>query len=167
MSTTHYSNAQNIQELTENASSWAKRIMEECKGRRKLYPILCYRGMSGIASATAIAMQLHQQDPLFKFGMVYVRKEDEDSHGSDLEMTGISDVPDVKRRVLVFVDDFICAGYTKRAVLDAIVKMSKTTNTYQKMKYALIHGMKPAKGEDSLDFVLKALTNGQSCFPRR
>jgi len=160
MASSHYSKAQNISELNFNCAAWATHIMKMCnKRRRNWFPILCYRGMSGIASATAVAMQMHLKDPEFAFGMVYVRKEDEDSHGSDLEMNGIEDVPEGKRRVLVFVDDFICGGTTRRHCMHAITKMMDTDSDWFKSKYAMIIGLKPVGRDSKLKFVLVVLTN--------
>lgn len=160
MASSHYSKAQEIQQLHENSAGWAKHIIKMCREhRRRWYPILCYRGMSGVASATAVAMHLHIQDPGFMFGMVYVRKSHENSHGGDLEMTGIEDVPDGAKRVLVFVDDFVCSGDTRTTCMGAIMEAVESTSFRSQYSYSLVKDLKPVRGSKRLEFVLDVLTN--------
>ena len=119
----HYSNVQQPALLQAKADLWAKWLMRECKARGKgqtVAPILVYTGLSGIGSATALSMRLASlSGNRFKFGMIYVRKPNERSHGSKIE-TQLDEIGDMPVK-LFFVDDFISAGYTfTRTMLTAI-----------------------------------------------
>lgn len=110
---THYSNVQNPESLQRRAKAWADEVIKECKSKvtdkQNLFPVFVYRGMSGIGSATGLMLALYNIDPEFKFGMVYVRKEEEQSHGSRIEYQMDSHDGDMRKR-FYFVDDFICSG---------------------------------------------------------
>lgn len=92
----HYSLAQKPAQLSE----WAKAICEDIINRKITNPVLVYSGMSGISSATAISLTLHALG--YQHGMVYIRKQNEVSHGQSVEWENIG-----KDRTYIFVDDFL------------------------------------------------------------
>lgn len=112
---THYNDglSQHMTRLSEVAMKRAKELVSDFNPKKGKYkgfsPLIAYSGMSGISMATAVAMMLRLKHPKFKFGMVYVRKDDEKSHGRPVEFV-ISD--DVAQYMLVFADDFISSGTT-------------------------------------------------------
>lgn len=111
----HYSNAMKTESLTEWAECAARKISED-EDIKEYTPVLAYRGMSGIASATALSIALHGIG--IEFEMFYVRKEGEKSHGESYEM---SFFPSANQRFLIiFVDDFIVTGDTYHGVIDKV-----------------------------------------------
>lgn len=121
---THYSLALQPVLLLARADIWAKELIGKCKkgrAKQKKIPILCYSGMSGVAAATALALALHTLNPKFKFHMAYVRKKHEDSHGNSVEhdLEHQTDT-DWDESFLVFVDDFICSGDSRRYVVEKV-----------------------------------------------
>ena len=93
-----------------------ERRKEEIKYGR---PVLCYTGLSGIALATALSLELVRKYPRFKFDMVNVRKPGDKNHGHAIECTNASlDDGDY----LVFVDDFIDEGKTLRRMKRVLSK---------------------------------------------
>lgn len=114
--TTHYSKAQN----PSNLYPWAREAARELivwAEENNYCPILCYSGMSGISTATAISIALYIKKPSFSFGMVYVRKAEEESHGNSTEYN----IPyNTSKKVMVFVDDFVATGTTFERVKEAI-----------------------------------------------
>lgn len=111
---THYSDSQNILELRKTVSFLADTIQKDFgpKGRCSSYvPLFIYRGMSGVSYVTALVLELMNRDREFFHGMVYVRKEGEKSHGISVEYNA-GYLPEGKKYLLVFVDDFIDEGNT-------------------------------------------------------
>lgn len=100
---THYSHFQD-----KRGFKWARQIAAKLLLK---YPEshsfnLVYTGMSGISGATLIMSHILNKKPTYKFGMLYVRKIGEDSHGSPIER-GFEPNTDA---VNIFVDDFISSG---------------------------------------------------------
>lgn len=108
----HYSLAQKPKQLLK----WAENIAIDIYLREIQYPVLVYRGMSGISAATALSLQLHILG--IDHGMVYVRKDEEQSHGRLIEREPFNNDYDP---TFIFVDDFVSSGATK---LDCIRKIS-------------------------------------------
>jgi hypothetical protein len=114
----HYSNAQDVGALRDSANAMVRSLMarvEELsveKGRN-VVPILYYRGYSGAALATAILLTAPERFADY-LTMVYVRKENEDSHGDKIEyhVGEAARVSGPKVLMPVFVDDFISSGET-------------------------------------------------------
>ncbi len=108
MNNTHYSLAFKPTELRRWAVREAKRLANLFVNTKGL-PVLVYTGLSGISTATALALELDQYQ--VKFAMAYVRKGRENSHGCDLEYTN-----NLARGeyYMVFVDDFVSMGDTTR-----------------------------------------------------
>ena len=101
---THYSLAQN----TKMLKVWAARMSLSVLDRGIYQPVLVYSGMSGIAAATALSIALDNIG--VQFGMIYVRKENEKSHGHVTEY----EIPEgFDSCTYIFVDDFICEGDTR------------------------------------------------------
>ena len=113
----HYSKAQSPKEMYSFAKKAAKALIEWAD-KNNYHPVLCYSGMSGIATATAISIALHNKRPSFEYGMIYVRKENEKSHGFRTEMANAD------CGVLVFVDDFIDSGDTMKYVCAKVSECS-------------------------------------------
>lgn len=117
---THYSKAQDPAHM----SSWAQRaaiqLVEMWKGKELRVPVLLYSGMSGVASATALSLELAVRD--IKFGMMYVRKVGEQSHGMAVEhyLPPVLEDEGFKRYEPVFVDDFTACGDTMRYCLKVL-----------------------------------------------
>lgn len=116
----HYSSAQNPEILIPQARGWAEWFIEKYK-KSKRFPVIVYTGMSGIASATALSMQIYATDPNFRFGMIYVRKPNEKSHGSRIERQ-FDKKMDGQKNQYIFVDDFICSGASMARCLVEIYK---------------------------------------------
>lgn len=120
----HYSHAQRPEKLFYNCRLIADQIIEKWMNSEEHYPVLVYQGMSGVASATALSYMLVEAAkeyrtatefaPNFRFGMLYVRKLEEISHGEKVEYDNvfIGDQETHKKPVFIFVDDFISSGYT-------------------------------------------------------
>jgi len=134
----HYSLAQKPAAL----SKWAREIVKSFEFNEIKDPVLVYRGMSGIACATALSLAL--QEKKINCSMIYVRKPEEISHGNPIEFYGegcIANEYCSKELVsisgtLVFVDDFIVEGATKEACWEAI--KSYTSNQF--FEYGALHG---------------------------
>lgn len=106
----HYSYAQSLTHLREWAEQVAKQMIDPMCGQMGF--LLCYQGMSGVGTATALGLALEGRGATV--GMVYVRKHNEQSHGSRTAEVSIDKLLDriVHRVELVFVDDFVCTGET-------------------------------------------------------
>lgn len=113
----HYSKAQEIGALNEWAEVAAKEVFKQVrKIDKKAKPLLIYRGMSGIATSTALASAMYRLKGMQDFGMMYVRKKEEKSHGSRVEHSY-----NYKHKyVIVFVDDFVTSGDTRSATLQEV-----------------------------------------------
>lgn len=81
------------------------------------YPILIYRGMSGTTAATAIAVSIPEEHH-HNFGMVYVRKKNENSHGQKIEYSSLD--PANREIVWVLCDDFISSGKTALEIIKEV-----------------------------------------------
>ena len=115
----HYSHAQTPLALTKWSRAMAK-VLTKHYNKGSVIPVFVYTGLSGIATATALMMALSAQKDGIVFGMMYVRKDGEDSHGQKIEVNMSEntnlDIHDIKQydknHEFVFVDDFICKGET-------------------------------------------------------
>lgn len=128
MNTTHYSNSQK----PKHVNDWAYNCAIGLKDRlgTETIPIFVYRGMSGIAAATALSISyylLTGQTP----GMIYVRKKNEKSHGYPVEYQ-IDFFPD-RQYVFVFVDDFVKSGTTRREAFKEIFNWVRKDYRYTKI----------------------------------
>ena len=113
---THYSHAQDGHILMR----WAKektRILKDLDVDQGQV-VLCYTGMSGVAYATALMLELTSAGVLHK--MCYIRKPDEKTHGRPVERSELLFVDDGD--TYVFVDDFIESGATLRYVGECLDK---------------------------------------------
>jgi len=124
---THYGISMNAVDLRKWADQTAKDIVFTCEAR-KVTPIFLYSGMSGIASATALMLSLPSD---FQYGMAYVRKDNEDSHGCAVELAFVDGPPTPNKCIFVFVDDFVCSGNTfaftfRKYMLRFSVEIKKT-----------------------------------------
>ena len=109
----HYSYAMATDQLVEWAKDVATALPLKLSGAK---PIFAYRGMSGVAHATALSIAYYgEHGPAY--GMIYVRKRDETPHGLYVE-TSLKAVR-CTRSCLVFVDDFVASGATMRSVVEA------------------------------------------------
>lgn len=140
----HYSPAQKHQTLADFAragADWIMDVFPQLKNKLDTrhqyadgYPVLVYRGMSGVACATALAQQLWGAYGV-DIAMCYVRKPEETSHGNSIE-TEISwahhrrSGEETLTFVPVFVDDFVSGGKTRIASIEgaqAYLKLDLTT----------------------------------------
>jgi adenine/guanine phosphoribosyltransferase-like PRPP-binding protein len=113
MRTSHYSLSLSPAELGNAAYRMADEVISLLAAHE--VPILIYRGMSGVAAATALSLALHARGRAC--GMIYVRKPNEYCHGREdyeraLPALGMDKVP-----VMVFVDDFCSSGRTRRETI--------------------------------------------------
>lgn len=126
----HYSLAHSPVSL----SKWSRAIAKELAARygegSTRYPVFCYRGLSGTATATALMLALNSCRA-FKspYAMMYSRKETEESHGDALaEFTFIGQTPPAELTPeFVFVDDAISSGATMAECANAFQRHFQTT----------------------------------------
>ena len=120
MRSSHYSKAHEPRLLSDWAEIKAGAIIAAFNATpvsKRQPPLLCYSGMSGIAHATALSIALYRVSPRFRFGMAYVRKSGEKSHGITVESRTQGDYTKYKP---IFVDDFIDTGKTFKRVKQMI-----------------------------------------------
>ena len=116
---THYSPTQSLLRLAALAEEGADLLTEA--GLTTNETVLVYRGMSGVSFATAVGLALNARSALSRdkqVGFAYIRKDNEESHGSDIEHLG--QVGSWKN--FVFIDDFISSGRTFRACRDKMIE---------------------------------------------
>lgn len=131
---THYSHALSPKEMSASATEGAKRI-RQLMTEKQGHVAFVFRGLSGTAFASAVALKLFDN-----FGvdatMIYVRKNNENSHGAPVER------PFEKEdaaTVFVVVDDFVATGDTVRECqkgLDGYITLRDGTKP--KISYALL-----------------------------
>jgi adenine/guanine phosphoribosyltransferase-like PRPP-binding protein len=110
---THYSFGQRPELMHEWARDTAKLVRKFARSKKTKSVVLCYTGMSGISHAVALSLALYRlPKSKLEVGMVYVRKDNETSHGREVEVSeGITE-----NDVFIFVDDFVASGSTYRNV---------------------------------------------------
>lgn len=127
MGTEHYSLAQRPAELYNWANDSAKKLVKGMESDFKgLTPVLVYAGLSGISHATALSMVLHKRTPHFMF---YRRKKHERAHGNERWEHNIpspdwrlQEATNIEGLFLVFVDDLVSSGITKKRCLTGVVE---------------------------------------------
>lgn len=130
----HYSLAHKTQDLIRYTESAVDSILAFQKGKRsKVIPLIMYSGFSGSALGIAIAIQYYKQTKQVLHQM-YVRKINEESHGSHIETDSYDLLYDVfrhnkkltgipKQKILpIFVDDFTDTGATRKYVVKEVSK---------------------------------------------
>lgn len=136
----HYGKSMRPDRLARSAKNMAEQIEAKLFGPEvpeRIYPVLIYTGMSGVATATAIAM--HLTDYADRFGMMYVRKENETSHGSSVEYSVAETLHSKQLEpVFIFVDDFIQGGMTAARVISKISQHLKIKIDPDMMFYGLV-----------------------------
>lgn len=98
------------------------------------YPILIYRGMSGTTTATAIAVNIPEEHRK-SFGMVYIRKKNEKSHGNRVEYSYLD--PADREVVWVVCDDFISSGTTALEILKVVSQYFDMEIPMDSVRFAL------------------------------
>lgn len=115
----HYSLAFQPEEMIKNTNSAADYV-QKVGG----VPVLLYSGMSGVAHATALQLELHRRS--VKVFMAYIRKPYEESHGSRVQTdipysySSQRDKDAFRDNVVFFVDDFVASGATRDRCLKAL-----------------------------------------------
>lgn len=129
---THYGSSMRPEILMDEALSIIEHLAKRFSKNDKL--ILFYSGMSGTASASALVTLnafLKKRDdinlPVIS-GMVYVRKENEDSHGNKIEVSIVENFDNTDRLIPIFIDDFVCYGRTFLYVKKQVAKFVKKNN---------------------------------------
>lgn len=122
-SSTHYSGTAQNPRTRKLWSEKAARFIEAWCSNDE-YPVLCYRGMSGVAAATALQSVLYDRG--VSAGMFYVRKPDEESHGLSVERYVRYDK---LTPCFIMVDDFVDSGDTYLAIIEKINKHYPVTET--------------------------------------
>lgn len=124
---THYGASMRPQKLTVQAATMARELTEQFFGANDKI-VLFYSGMSGVASATALTTVMscvtEGPNPAIS-AMVYVRKDQEVSHGGPVEISIIEEFSESDRIIPVFIDDFVCEGRTFRYVKKRVAKYVK------------------------------------------
>lgn len=155
ISRSHYGASMNARYMTQWGKKIARRVGQLIDNG--MYPILCYRGMSGISAANAIAYNMPPKHDE-QYAMVYVRKKEEQSHGAPIEYTTIN--PNNKKVVWIFCDDFICTG---TSLLETLKSVSERFGVVplDRVLYALSLGEEKVKLASALIYKLHdAITNG-------
>lgn len=116
----HYSLAFNVNAM----GRWARKAVDvlhtEIKSER--VPLFIYQGFSGIAHGQAVARVWHRKHGA-GYGQMYVRKYEENSHGADVEFClPARDSRLVEPYALVFVDDFVDSGATRKRVVHEVAE---------------------------------------------
>lgn len=118
---THYSCALDPVELSSFADSTADTLIAllETEGIAMSRVFLAYRGLSGIALATALSLSILKKTNV-AVGMTCVRKPPDylNSHGYAIEKSADYG----ENSYIVFVDDFISSGATLKEIHDKIHK---------------------------------------------
>ena len=99
-----YGTHDNIRDMMRHVSSAVAKLAPHLNK----FDSIAVRGTSGLLIGPTVALQLGKP-------LVIVRKDTETAHSSSL----VEQIGDMGHRVL-FLDDFISTGDTRRAVLDAI-----------------------------------------------
>ena len=115
---THYSQAMNpayMRNWAEIEGTELITYMDSLPYKDRYYPVLFYRGMSGVSHASWLSAFLLGK---LEHGQLYIRKKKEVSNGVDVEQS--LSIHSHTNIVLVFVDDFICSGDTLMTCLKKI-----------------------------------------------
>ena len=128
----HYSQSFN----PELMKAWAKKAAwavnfkknEDFPGNRI---VLVYTGMSGVAHGMYLSAALHRNN--VKHEHLYVRKAHEKSHGRKVESSLFDDYRNNKY-VLVFVDDYIFGGTTRKSCITTV--FADTSMKENKIKFS-------------------------------
>jgi len=124
----HYGPSMKAKRLRAWSEIAARRLVQYCTAESKI-PVLMYRGMSGVAAATALSLQIPEN---FRFIMAYVRKPEEESHGKPVQWADSHQKIDEedegepyeqKDCIFVVVDDFISSGDTVCAIINGVQKL--------------------------------------------
>jgi hypothetical protein len=109
----HYSVALRPAALCEWANLIALRLSNHYSRLKTIRPCFTFRGLSGIGTATGLCFAISQLPKPFSYGMMYVRKPNEISHGDKVhvEYTNCENISRPSWE-FVFVDDFILSGET-------------------------------------------------------
>ena len=134
----HYSNCFDIDLMLERSKEHAKDLVEV--PLNDYHIILVYSGMSGVNHATYLAIALNELH--IPFSQIYVRKEHEKAHGRDIEYSDIEFKVTSKRRLFVFVDDFIDSGKTLHYITSALVRNTKQNDLITTALFNLKSGNK-------------------------
>ena len=128
----HYSGAMNPGAMIEWAYKEAVRLKELFEtNKNRGFPVLVYSGMSGINHAAYLSRSLFELG--IEFGQICVRKENEETHGRDVEHS--SNIEQHKHLLFIFVDDFIGRGVTlKRTIRKAITSY----NNFHTQRWAIL-----------------------------
>lgn len=126
-SQTHYGKAMKIVKLHEWAAIMGETIVAEFftdDGEHfGAKPVLIYSGMSGTAHATAVMLSIPRKWQ-GDVGMMYVRKENEKSHGCRVETSNMEDHNEGNIR-LILVDDFVDEGHTLVHIVNMVSQKFK------------------------------------------
>lgn len=124
----------------ERVNELMERLPKDCT------PVLVFTGFSGIAFATALALEFHKLGK--PIDMMLVRKQGEPSHGTPTHCT----TADFKDRTYVFVDDFISSGAT-------FTRLNTVVKAYGGIKFVCLQELvRPPKDSDFEDLNLDERT---------
>lgn len=140
----HYSAGLRPELLQLQAENRAEELLERLP--TDTVPVLVFTGFSGIAFATALALEFHKLDK--PVDMMLVRKQGEPSHGTPIHCS----TSDFKDRTYVFVDDFIDSGAT-------FTRLNTVVKAYGGIKFVCLQELvRPPKDSDFEDLNLDERT---------
>jgi hypothetical protein len=119
---THYSHSQEPTHLWAKTNQAAQFLLDHPPSKPENL-VLVYRGLSGVAGATAVSLAYHQLTGK-ALAMLYVRKRGEKSHSEtviEVVCSVLRPGNTTKRFHPVFVDDLIATGQTRRECLWAFL----------------------------------------------
>lgn len=100
----HYSSGLRPDLLQAHATERVNDILQRVP--KDSIPVLVFTGFSGIAFATALALEFYKLG--YPIDLMLVRKPQDQSHGNPVHCS----TTDFKDRIYIFVDDFISSGAT-------------------------------------------------------
>lgn len=124
----HYSPAfhSDFPELVGHAATQVVEFFDEWTDDS--FPVLCYSGFSGVSVATLLAFFLK---PDIRVEQLYVRKENETSHGLQIEYSSTS----LDNGLPIFVDDFVDEGMTLDYVMRQVLeKFDECPSTFKMVR---------------------------------
>jgi hypothetical protein len=139
----HYSLAHSPATLLKWCRIMANHLAARYPERSTRYPVFCYRGLSGTATATALMLSLTSCRAFTSpYAMLYSRKESEQSHGDELaEYTYIGQLPSGDMTPeFVFVDDSVSSGATMAECGNAFQRHFSTTLVLNDQHIMLLTG---------------------------
>lgn len=133
---THYSNSMSPKLMHSSMVTAIEELLPLLK-QLDAVPVFVFTGFSGISNATVLSHLLSIKHDIPHY-MVYVRKENERSHGSPIEHNyfDMETVRPNAKRLIIFVDDHIDSGKTRERCITEFLKLViDSTYRFHNMKF--------------------------------